>query len=60
MSEIFIKINPYIMKKMFEIQDLQLEKKTDLFYYGMIDLNHVLSKSLELMLKMMKKEIEKK
>ena len=55
MSEIFIKINLHIMDKMTEIRNLQLDKGTDLFYYRHVELNQLLTKSLEVMMEKMKK-----
>ena len=60
MSEIFLKVNPYIMGKMIEIRKLQKNEQTDQFDFWGIELDEVLKKSLELMLKTMKKEIEGK
>ena len=59
-DKIMIDVKVGVINKILKIQGLQSKEKTDLFYYGLVDWNHILDKSLELMLKSMKKEIEER
>ncbi len=60
MSEIFIKINPIIMGKMIKIRKFQKNKQTDQFDFWSIELNEVLDKSLDLMIKTMEKKTKER